>query len=163
MPAAVIVEPNAFIGTYDIGGVGRYSGYNELDLAPGDYQSSWYGTGLSSATGVQIIDLPSGLSGYKMNVFGATPTFAIDATGNPQPTEIELVTNNGETFTFLLSKYVAEPPVIQVEIDIKPDSDENTINVGSNGTIAVSILNTDDFDVTTVDTSSVVFAGARCG
>ena len=42
-------------------------------------------------------------------------------------------------------------------IDVKPGSDENPINLGSNGVIAVVIYTTDGFDATTVDVSTVKF------
>lgn len=46
---------------------------------------------------------------------------------------------------------------IQVEIDIKPGSDLNPINLKSNGVIPVAILTTDEFDATTVDAATVRF------
>lgn len=53
------------------------------------------------------------------------------------------------------------PPVLTVAIDIKPGSDPNSINLKSNGNVPVAILTTPDFDATTVDVSSVIFAGAH--
>jgi hypothetical protein len=47
-----------------------------------------------------------------------------------------------------------------VQIDIKPGSDGNPINLASQGVLAVAILTTDDFDAALVDASRVVFAGA---
>jgi hypothetical protein len=44
-----------------------------------------------------------------------------------------------------------------VDIDIKPWSDPNSINLKSRGVIPVAILTTDDFDATTVDPLSVEF------
>jgi hypothetical protein len=49
---------------------------------------------------------------------------------------------------------------IPISIDIKPGSDVNPINLGSRGTTPVAILGTEVFDVTTVDVSSILFAGA---
>jgi hypothetical protein len=54
-----------------------------------------------------------------------------------------------------------EPPqVIEVDIDIKPGSDPNSINLGSKGVVPVALLTTDDFDASTVDPETVVFASA---
>jgi hypothetical protein len=53
-----------------------------------------------------------------------------------------------------------EPELITVQIDIKPGSDDNTINLGSNGVIPVAILSDSDFDATTVDPVSVSLAGS---
>ncbi|MHC4366984.1 MAG: hypothetical protein ACYSW8_05120 [Planctomycetota bacterium] len=49
---------------------------------------------------------------------------------------------------------------IPVQIDIKPGSDDNTINLGSNGVIPVAILSTADFDATAIDADTVSLAGA---
>jgi len=54
------------------------------------------------------------------------------------------------TFTIL-------SPIQEVEIDIKPGSDPNSINLKSNGLIPVAILTTPDFDATTIDASTVTF------
>jgi uncharacterized repeat protein (TIGR01451 family) len=51
-------------------------------------------------------------------------------------------------------------PVIPVDIDIKPGSYPNSINIGSKGVVPVAILTTDDFDASTVDPTTVMFAGA---
>jgi hypothetical protein len=52
------------------------------------------------------------------------------------------------------------PPVTSVRIDIKPDGSPNSINIGSNGTVAVAIFSSPSFDATTVDPLSVTLAGA---
>lgn len=49
---------------------------------------------------------------------------------------------------------------IEVDIDIKPGSDPNSINLKSKGVILVAILTTASFDATTVNPSTAVFAGA---
>lgn len=56
--------------------------------------------------------------------------------------------------------YFTVVDVIQVEIDIKPGSDPNPINPGSNGLIPVAILTTNDFDAANVDPGTVTLAGA---
>jgi len=49
---------------------------------------------------------------------------------------------------------------IYVSIDIKPGSDPNPINPGSNGLVPVAILTTDGFDAVSVDAGTVTLAGA---
>lgn len=44
-----------------------------------------------------------------------------------------------------------------MEIDIKPGSDPNSINLKSKGVVPVAVLTTDDFDATTVDPGTVRF------
>jgi len=53
-----------------------------------------------------------------------------------------------------LEKSVAVP-MITVSIDIKPGSWPNPINKGSKGVISVAICGTEDFDVMTIDPSTV--------
>ena len=52
------------------------------------------------------------------------------------------------------------PPVITVEIDIKPGSPENTISLHSHGVLPVAILSNASFDATQVDPATVTLAGA---
>ena len=47
-----------------------------------------------------------------------------------------------------------------VTIDIKPGSDPNSINLKSKGVVPVAVLTTDEFDASTVDPTTVLFAGA---
>jgi len=56
--------------------------------------------------------------------------------------------------------YTLVSPVIEVDIDIKPGSDPNSINLKSKGVVPVAVLTTDDFDASNVDPSTVKFAGA---
>lgn len=50
---------------------------------------------------------------------------------------------------------------VTVAIDIKPGSDLNPINPGSNGLIPVAILTTDDFNAADVNSATVTLAGAK--
>jgi len=49
----------------------------------------------------------------------------------------------------------------EVDIDIKPGSFPNSINLNSKGVIPVAILTTAVFDATDVDPTTVLFAGAE--
>lgn len=50
--------------------------------------------------------------------------------------------------------------VVVVDIDIKPGSDPNSINLRSKGVVPVAILTTAEFDASSVDPSTVLFANA---
>jgi hypothetical protein len=58
---------------------------------------------------------------------------------------------------------VAEPVVesIDAQIDIKPGTSPNSINLGSSGVVPVAILSSAGFDARTVNPTSVTLAGAR--
>ena len=55
----------------------------------------------------------------------------------------------------ILEKITPPPPVIDVDIDIKPGSCPNPVNVGKKGVTPVAILGTEDFDVTTIDPTTI--------
>ena len=50
---------------------------------------------------------------------------------------------------------------VTIEIDIKPGSYPNSINLGSNGNVPVAILTSETFDATEVDPYSVTLEGAE--
>lgn len=52
------------------------------------------------------------------------------------------------------------PVVRTVEIDIKPGSSQNTINLGSAGVLPVAILSSAEFEATSVDPETITLAGA---
>ena len=54
---------------------------------------------------------------------------------------------------------VDESPFL-VEVDIKPGSRSNTINLGSRSALPVAILTNMEFDASDVDPDTVLFAGA---
>jgi len=70
---------------------------------------------------------------------------------------LKLDAGNLAVFTFPV--HIEVPPV-SATVDIKPCSDPNSINLGNEGVIPVAILTSEDFDATTVDPGTVVFAGA---
>ena len=49
--------------------------------------------------------------------------------------------------------------VVNIDIDIKPGSYPNSLNINGHGVIPVAILGRADFDVTEIDTSTLDFAG----
>ncbi len=48
----------------------------------------------------------------------------------------------------------------EIKIDIKPGGNPNNINLKSRGVVPVAVLTTDDFDASTIDPETVLFAGA---
>ena len=60
----------------------------------------------------------------------------------------------------MLARNICEYSDIEILIDIKPDSEINTINLRSKGVVPVAIMHTEDFDTSEIDPETVVFAGA---
>ena len=104
------------------------------------------------------------------NIPGGTEEVVIDLTvGGSYEVRLDWIEYKGRDpisggsyydITFVVTSYECAPPVVDVDIDIKPGSDPNSINLKSKGKVPVAVLTTDTFDATTVDPVTVVFAGA---
>ena len=78
-----------------------------------------------------------------------------DADGNPR-----IVDGNYDGEPIIDMGAYEYQGIIEVEIDIKPGSYPNAVNLGSYGLIPVAILSSHYFDATTVDPDTVELAGA---
>ncbi|MHC4084601.1 MAG: hypothetical protein ACYSWZ_02230 [Planctomycetota bacterium] len=65
---------------------------------------------------------------------------------------------NGDYHPFLLTPV---PAVLEVAVDIKPGSCPNPVNVKSSGVLPIAILGTVDYDVTTIDPTSIRLTGVE--
>jgi hypothetical protein len=74
------------------------------------------------------------------------------------PIELEFYVFSTDVHIFL----AAPPPEVipEVIIDIKPGSNQNSINLKSKGVVPVAVLTTDGFNAATIDPATVEFAGA---
>ena len=79
--------------------------------------------------------------------------FAAPAYGIPAPSQLLLYDCNDDADDVFTT-------AIPIAIDIKPNTDPNTIILTSKGTISVAILTTADFNANTVDPTTVLFADA---
>ncbi len=80
-------------------------------------------------------------------------TVAVDTSGNQS--------SDSRTVTYEVPEIIEEVPEItsvQANIDIKPGSCKNPLNVKSNGVLPVVILGSDSLDVTDIDLSSIKLA-----
>lgn len=59
-----------------------------------------------------------------------------------------------------ITQVCAEALTIEVTIDIKPDSDPNSINLCSGGAVPLAVLGSDALDVSMIDTETLRFAGS---
>jgi hypothetical protein len=104
-----------------------------------------------NSVGVQNLSSPVAVVNAENNFWGA-------ADGPSPPGSGDAIVGNVDADPF---RTFLPPCVVQeVQIDVKPGSDPNSVNLTNNGQIAVAIFTTDDFDATQVDASTVVFAGA---
>jgi len=75
--------------------------------------------------------------------------------GNLEPIELKFV-------SIAPVLILLEPPAVsKVEIDIKPGGNPNNINLRSKGVVPVAVLTTGDFDASTIDPETVLFAGVE--
>lgn len=106
--------------------------------------------------GVQIADLlPS-------STVMASNTYFVTATGSSADLEFEGGgPGDGDRVGSILDAVAVGPTPVQ--IDIKPGSTINSINLGAKGSVPVAILTTPDFNATTalIDLETLRFAGAQ--
>lgn len=94
------------------------------------------------------------------------PSGSAGQVSEPEPGQYEIQnrTESAQPITAEMNgvKYVFEPGDVgmPVEIDIKPGSASNSVNLGSNGVVSVAILGSDVFNATRVDPLSVSLASA---
>jgi hypothetical protein len=89
---------------------------------------------------------------------------AVNSLGTPAPGAVYYPTVQGgfsnSPDIFSGKSRVEILKAIEVEIDIKPGSFPNSINLGSKGTVPVAIFSSADFDAAIVDPETVTLAGA---
>jgi YVTN family beta-propeller protein len=160
--------------SFDSGGTNPNNGVLDIAIDPqGRYA---YVLGFDT---VNIIDLATDTLKATVPIGIQLSDVAIDSTGAfvyvttlYQDAELiplnEIVKIETDSFTIqkrfiiggLLVGLAVGPSGTQVEIDIKPGSDPNSINLKSKGVVPVAILTTPEFDASTVDPTTVKFADA---
>jgi hypothetical protein len=120
-----------------------------------------------------LISAFSGILDPQITVYGSN--FAVNNIPcGPLATAFSLETNVYEVLTGVYEdrepinlRFYGNVPVYLVDIldpevviDIKPGSVPNSINLKSKGVVPVAVMSTDVFDATTIDPTTVVFAGA---
>lgn len=82
--------------------------------------------------------------------------YNVAASGTTTRLEFADLSNPDSLGTFLDDVSII---VVKVEIDIKPESDPNSICLGDHGLLPVAILGSDTFDVNTIDPESIEIGG----
>jgi dipeptidyl aminopeptidase/acylaminoacyl peptidase len=144
---------------------GQYILYFRSDTGSGDphnvYRIRWDGTGQQRLTSYAHAAYPIWRDDDTI-FYGVTPNMY---STNYVPHRLTISTGEDVVIPTGLPNCVpvdftmASGPLI-VEIDIKPGSYPNAINLGAYGMIPVAILSTTAFDATTVDPATVQLAGA---
>jgi hypothetical protein len=110
-------------------------------------------------------------------IFNWTPDWADDGNSiifssnrpgtSPQTRQIWIMDSTGANLQMLPGEgnnyapsWTSVSPIQLVEIDIKPGSYPNAINLGSQGLVPVAILSSEQFDANSVDPDTVELAGA---
>ena len=144
----VVVQPTGSITVAGIAGSGspgtafavvRYTATGNLDTAfgSGGKASAVFGNPINNA--FDILAQPDG----KVVVAGGTADFSRGVTD------------------FALARFLGAPTILNVSVDVKPDSSNNVVPLQANGVIPIAILTTDAFDAASVDPASVCFGSAN--
>jgi parallel beta-helix repeat protein len=141
----ILTGNNIHDNTYGLCGILADSGYGGVSTSinfNNIYDNTNYGV---KNTGYQTVDATN-------NWWGAT-----DGPSEVGPGNGDAVSTNVDYDPWLTSPYSL---VMKVEIDIKPSSDPNNINLNSKGVVPVAVISTDNFDANDIDPDTVFFAGA---
>jgi uncharacterized delta-60 repeat protein len=108
------------------------------------------------------LDTAFGSGGKASAAFGNPINNAFDIVAQPDG-KVVLAGGTGErgVTDFALARFLGAPTILDVRVDVKPDSSNNVIPLQANGVIPVAILTTDAFDAASVDPASVCFGSAN--
>jgi len=124
------------------------------------YTADWFRYLNSSFGDVAVAGGPSvdGVNG-RMVYSGADPLYHGVKTSNPgsAQNQYQMAFNS---VCWALGREAGSCDLLPVDIDVKPGSFPNSVNLCSGGAVPLAILGSDTFDVTEVDTSTLAFAGS---
>jgi len=123
-----------------------FNGNGEIIDAPLTFNISsldWVGQPLGEVVGISVSSNSVGLGTTQNVIDGHSVQITIFAK--------DQLSESSATIVFELEKNVVVPT------DIKPGSDPNSINTKSMGVVPVAILGSEDFDVTTIDVTTLAF------
>jgi uncharacterized delta-60 repeat protein len=116
---------------------------------------------LAQFTSAGALDSAFGSGGKVTTAFSGSRSTAWDIVRQPDGKLVVAGgTNGGINGDFALARYLVAPTVVRVSLDVKPESADNVIPLQSNGLVAVAVLATEQFDVATIDQTSLCFVQA---
>jgi hypothetical protein len=74
---------------------------------------------------------------------------------------VKVTDSKGQSDTADSTLTILPKPAVKVAVDIKPGSCPNPVNVKSSGVLPVAILGSADYDITTIDPTSIRLAGVE--
>ena len=74
---------------------------------------------------------------------------------------VQVTDSEGQSDVANSTLTIVPKPALAVAVDIKPGSCPNPVNVKSSGVLPIAILGTDDYDITTIDPTSIRLAGVE--
>lgn len=127
-------------------------GYQELGVEPADYGWQW-------VTG-EPWDYTNWESDEPNDFHGPASEQYLDIFGSATP---GVLFWNDEGLLSNIRGYIVECALswVDIQIDVKPGSWPNSINLAAKGVVPVAVLLTYDFNASSVDPSTVLFAGAE--
>ena len=154
IPGALYALAGSVLDVYG-GTIGNY-----LEVSGPDTSGS-FGAAVVTVYVSSVNAIPGILEPEQEQIFNAGPgTLSFDLVGayeDGEPLVLPIILDSGAALNLVGNE---GPSVIEVIVDIKPDSADNTVNLGSMGVIPVGILSTDVFDATQVDPWSVELKGS---
>jgi hypothetical protein len=141
----------------------KFQGQNSVDVGP-CVRGQWYKVqadldfeSLTADLWVNDVlvaeDVPITPREFQHNLWG---TIVLDKWGVSSPTSSAF-----SNVVYFDDVALWEPETtIEVEIDIKPDSEPNPINLKARGVLPVAVFSSETFDATQIDPATVVLAGA---
>lgn len=156
---------NLYPGAYVDYGIYVFSG-STVNIYAGELGTGYYiwfliSSGESNAdvtvygTNFHIDDVPLDLSATQFTVDPWNGGVLTGIYENGDPINLKFFSFNGKSIN------IVTLGTTNVEIDIKPGGNPNNINLHSKGVVPVSVLTTNDFDASTIDPETVLFAGAE--
>jgi hypothetical protein len=139
---------------------GFMAGANPTDAQAFVTKLNASGSTLTYSTAINPPQDMSAQADVAIDLFGdAYLAGGVSSSGAGYPTTANAfqTTYGGGTFDAFVAKLTH---FTTVAIDIKPNSPQNTINLGSNGVVPVAILSSATFDATTIDPLTVTLASA---
>lgn len=113
-------------------------------------------SGITDGSGIEVVFTVNSTEYHATTVAGGTASTTANLPPGIYTVETKVKVCDGCEFTDTDGLVIGQ----LVAIDIKPGSYPNSINLKSKGVVPVAVLTTPDFDASTVDPATVVFADA---